>query len=218
MKSTRLIVAIFAALAMTVLTNARFAFAQDADTPDVSADSGAVADSGTSADASWERSGPAIDEDAAAADKVLEIPQAPCAKDPASAACASSDDGSGDDGEAINAPSPGAPPQPSFDDDTASNGATDPDWGTVDEYQNQQVAVPYAVYPYPYAVTTGIGTIRTPSSVPASAYAPMSSPITQAAQPPLHQGPWMTPPTMSAFGRPAGSPMMMSGPSLGFHR
>src|SRR5579863_4779669 len=105
MKPARLIVAIFAALAMTVLTNARFAFAQDAaDAPAASADSGAVADSGTSVDAGWESTGPAIDEDAAAADKVLEIPQAPCAKDPTSAACASSDDGSGDDGEAINAP------------------------------------------------------------------------------------------------------------------
>ena len=218
MKSTRLIVAIFAALAMTVLTNARFAFSQDAaDAPAASADSGAVADSGTSVDAGWESTGPAIDEDAAAAEKVLEIPQAPCAKDAASGPCASGDDGSGNDGDAINAPSPGAPPQPSFDDDTASNGASDPNWGTVDEYQNQQVAVPYAVYPYPYAVTTGIGTIRTPSSVPASAYAPMSSPITQAARPPLNQGPWMTPSTMSAFGRPAGSPMMMSGPTLGLH-
>src|SRR5579863_10012696 len=144
MKPARLIVAIFAARAMTVLTNSRFAFAQDAvDAPAASADSGAVADSGTSVDAGWESTGPAIDEDAAAAEKVLEIPQAPCAKDAASGLCANSADGTDDDGDTINAPSPGAPPQPSFDDDTASNGASDPDWGTVDEYQNQQVyAVP----------------------------------------------------------------------------
>ena len=98
--------------------------------------------------------GPTIDEDAASADKVLEIPQAKCDNDGTSAPCdASAAAGNDDDGQAINAPSPGSPPQV-YDDDTASNAAPDEDWGTADDYQNQQVyAVPYAAYSYPYAVT-----------------------------------------------------------------
>jgi hypothetical protein len=217
-RPARLIVAIFAALTMTVFANARFAFSQDVTDPGAAPDSGAVADSGTSVDASWERSGPAIDEDAETADKVLEIPQATCPKDGSPAPCDSSDDDD-DDGQAISAPSPGAPPADS-DDDTASSGAPDQDWGTADDYQNQQdYAVPYAVYPYPYGVAVPQALNRH-SQVPASAYAPMSSPITQAALPPLNPGPWMNSPAMSTFSRPAGSPMMpmmMSGRSFGFH-
>jgi hypothetical protein len=199
MKSVRptpLIVAIFAALAMTVFTNARAAFSQDAD-------------SGTSVDASWVRTGPtgpALDGDVESASKVLEIPQASCTKDGVSVACADNPAGDDDDNDqAINAPSPGAPP-PTLDEDTASSAApNDQDWGTVDDYQNQPgYGVPYAVYPYPVTVA---GTTRTPSPVPASAYAPMSSPITQAARPPLNPGPWMLSPSMSQFSRPAGGPM-----------
>jgi hypothetical protein len=212
----RLIVATLAALAMTVFVNAHSAFSQE------------EAESGTSVDANWSSTAstidsPTIDESAASADKVLEIPQAACNSDDASGPCddttASADD---PDDQAINAPQPGSPPQV-FDDDTASSGAPDQDWGNADEYQNQQVyaAVPYAAYPYAYTVN-GQQTTNRPSPVPPSAYAPMSSPITQAARPPLGQGPWMNPPTMSAFGRPAGSPMMgmgmsMSRPSFGFH-
>jgi hypothetical protein len=212
--TSRLITAIFAALAMTMFVNARAAFSQDA------------AESGTSVDANWERvdNGPTIDEDAASAEKVLEIPQAKCSNDDESGPCdanASNDQNADDDG-AINAPSPGAPPQ-TFDENTAST-AQDPDWGSVDEYQNQQAYnVPYAIYPYP---TTAYGALRRPSQVPPSGY--VSGPLTQAARPPLNQGPWMTPPTMStfsrpagsppAYGRPAGGPMMMSAPLVGFHR
>lgn len=209
----RLIIATFVALAMTVFVNAHSAFSQE------------EAESGTSVDANWTSvaptiDAPTIDESAASADKVLEIPQAACNKDGATGPCdddtANADD---DNDQAINAPQPGSPPQV-YDDDTASSGAPDDNWGDADDYQNQQVyaAVPYAVYPYPYAVGAQQTTNR-PSPVPASAYAPMSSPITQAALPPLHQGPWMNPPTMSAFARPAGSPMMgMSmSHSFGFH-
>jgi hypothetical protein len=188
-----LIVAIFAALALTVFANARAAFSQDAD-------------SGTSVDANWERTGPAIDGDAESADKVLEIPQAACTRDGVSVACAGTNPAGGDDNDqAINAPSPGAPP-PTLDEDTASSAAPDDqDWGTADDYQNQPAyPVPYVVYQRPVTVA---GTARIPSPVPASAYAPMSSPITQAAHPPLNPGPWMLSPSMSAFGRPAGSPM-----------
>ncbi|MGC2756356.1 hypothetical protein, partial [Candidatus Binatus sp.] len=175
-------------------------------------------DSGTSVDANWDSTGPTIDEDAASADKVLEIPQATCNNDGTSAPCdGPAASGTDDDGQAINAPSPGAPPQV-YDDDTASSGAPDEDWGTADDYQNQQVyAVPYGGYGYPYTINTPL-TMNRPSPVPASAYAPMSSPLTEAARPSLNQGPWMTPPTMSAFSRPAGSPMMgMASSPFGFH-
>ena len=208
MKSARFIVAIFAALTMTVLVNARSAFSQEA------------AESGTSVDAGWDSVGPTIDDSASSADKVLEIPQATCTNDPSvpcNASAASPDD---PDDETINAPQPGSPPTV-LDDDTASAGASDPDWGDATDYQNQQVyAAPYA---YPYAYGYGVGVARNvnpQSPVPASAYipAPMSSPLTQATRPPLSQGPWMNPPTMSAFGRPAGSPMMgMASSPFGFH-
>jgi hypothetical protein len=206
MKSPRFIVAIFAALAMTVFVNARSAFAQEA------------AESGTSVDANWDRTAPTIDDSASSADKVLEIPQATCNKDdpsdPCNASSATSDD---PNDEAINAPQPGSPP-PVLDDDTASSAATDPDWGDATDYQNQQVyAAPYA-YPYAYGYGVGVPRYANPqSAVPASAYAP-SSPITQAARPPLNPGPWMNPPTMSAFSHPAGSPMMgMASSPFGFH-
>ncbi len=209
MKCQRFIVAIFAALAMTVFVNARFAFAQEA------------AESGTSVDADWDRTAPTIDDSASSADKVLEIPQATCDKDDPSAPCDTSAANPNDpNDQAINAPQPGSPP-PVLDDDTASSGSSDPDWGDATDYQNQQVyAAPYA---YPYAYGYGVGVARNVdprSPVPASAYipAPMSSPLTQAARPPLSQGPWMNPPTMSAFGRPAGSPMMgMASSPFGFH-
>jgi hypothetical protein len=208
-RSSQLIIASVAALAMTVLVNARFAFSQEDPV------------SGTSVDANWDSTGPTIDEDAASADKVLEIPQATCDNDDTSAPCdGPAASGTDDDGQAINAPSPGAPPQV-YDDDTASSGGPDDDWGTADDYQNQQVyAVPYGGYAYPYTINTPL-TMNRVSPVPASAFAPASSPLTQAARPALNQGPWMTPPTMSAFSRPAGSPMMgmsMSHSSFAFHR
>ena len=208
MRSTRparLIVAIFAALAMTVLVSARAAFSQDAE------------DSAAAADVSWEGPGrsldPALDGDAETGDKVLEIPQVACADDGVSVPCA---DGSDEDADAINAPSPGAPP--TLDDDTADARSPNQDWGTLDDYQNEPAyGVPYAVYSY--RMTVAVGTMNRPSPSPASAYVPMSSPLTQAARPPLNPGPWMISPSMSAFSHPAGSPMMgmtMSHPSFGF--
>jgi hypothetical protein len=210
----RFIVTMLAALAMTVFVSARAAFSQDAD------DYGTGAVSGASVDPSWDSGGPAIDESAESAEKVLEIPQATCA-DGSSGPCdadadADSNTATDNDGQAINAPSPGAPP-PTVVDETASSAPSTDDWGTAADYQNQQVyAVPYAVYPYSVAATTGA--LNRPQ-VPASAYMPMSGPLTQAAQPPLNPGPWMNSASMSAFSRPAGSPMagMMSSPAWGFH-
>jgi hypothetical protein len=197
MRPARLIVASFAALAMILLVNVRAAYSQDAD-------------SGTSVDAAWDSAGPAIDESAESADKVLEIPQATCA-DGSSGPCDPTDDadsstGTGDDSQAINAPSPGAPPA-TANEDTASTDPSSDDWGTAADYQNQAAyAVPYAVYPYSVAATTGA--VNRPQ-VPASAFIPTrSSPLTQAALPPLNPGPWMLSPSVSTFSRPAGTPMM----------
>jgi hypothetical protein len=194
MRPARLIVASFAALALIVLINARAAYSQDAD-------------SGTSVDAAWDSAGPAIDESAESAEKVLEIPQATCA-DGSSGPCDETTDASTDtdnDGQAINAPSPSAPPA-TVNEDTASAAPSSDDWGTAADYQNQEAyAVPYAVYPYTVAATTGA--VNRPQ-VPASAFIP-SSPLTQAARPPLNPGPWMmSPASISALSRPAGSPMM----------
>jgi hypothetical protein len=204
----RLIIATCAALALTLYVNAHPAFAQEDPV------------SGTSVDANWDRTGPPIDEDAASADKVLEIPQASCTSSDTSVPCDDSTTAANDndpDDQTINAPQPGSPPSV-YDDDTASSGAPEPDWGDAADYQNQQVyAIPYAVYPYAYGVNVARAS-NGPASVSASGFAPMSSPITQAARPPLNQGPWMNPPTMSAFGRPAGNPMMgMASSPFGFH-
>jgi hypothetical protein len=225
MKTTRLFVAIFAALAMTVFVNARLAFSQDAADAADADSSGSV--SGTSVDANWESGGPALDEDADTADKVLEIPQATCPGG-APAPCAGNDNDDDDaDGEAINAPSPGAPPA-TADEDTANGGVPDVDFGTADEYANQQeYAAPYAVYPYPYAVNPsaigGAGSVnRSPrvyGSTMASPGIQAALPLTQAALP-LNQGAWVNSANASYFGRPAGSPMMgmmRPGPAFGFH-
>ena len=217
-QSGRLIISILAAFALTVCVNARAASAQDV------ADSGA-SDPSASADAKWvkvepaEPAGPTIDEDAASAEKVLEIPQAKCSGDDedsdgcnSTAPANNANNDSSDNDQSINAPSPGAPPQ-TFDEDAYNQ--PDADWGNVDEYQNQQAySVPYVVYPY----STGImRPVNRPGQPPSSTFAPVSSPLTQAARPPLNQGPWMTPPsTMSAFSRPGGR-MPMSTPLVGLH-
>ena len=203
-RPTRLIAAIFSALAVSVFIDTS-AFAQEAPV------------SGTSVDSAWESTAPdattapPIDEDVATGDKVLELPQVTCPKDSAPGSCdPNAVDGDDDDSQAINAPSPGAPP--TVDDDTADNAVPSDDFGNVDEYQNQQVyAVPYAVYP---STTTALATVNNPS-VPSSTLAPMSGPITQAARPPLNPGPWMLNNSMSQFSRPAGGPMLMAAPAWG---
>ena len=165
--------------------------------------------------------GPALDEDAETADKVLEIPQVACAKDGVSVPCdGGSDEDADDDGQAINAPSPGAPP--TLDDDTADARLAQSGLGHARRLPERASLRDSIRGMSPYGMTVAVGTMnRSLSPVPASAYVPMSSPLTQAARPPLNPGPWMTPPSMSAFSHPAGSPMMgmtMSHPSFGFHR
>src|SRR5271155_4097223 len=139
-RPTRLIAAIFSALAISVFINAR-AFAQEAPV------------SGTSVDSAWESTAPdattapTIEDDVATGDKVLELPQVTCPKDSAPGSCDPNavDDDDDDDSHAINAPSPGAPP--TVDDDTADNAVPSDDFGNADDYQNQEVnEVPYVVY------------------------------------------------------------------------
>src|SRR5271155_4297171 len=146
----RLIAAIFSMLAMTVFVNAR-AFAQEAPV------------SGTSVDSGWESTAPdattepTIDDDVATADKVLELPQVTCPKDSAPGSCdPNAVDGDDDDSHAINAPSPGAPP--TVDDDTADSAVPADDFGSVNDYQNQEVnEVPYVIYP---STTTALATVN----------------------------------------------------------
>ena len=191
-RPTRLIVAIFAALAMTVLVNARAAFSQDAE------------DYPAGAGVSLEGPGPALDADAETADKVLEIPQAACATDDVPVACADGSDEDAD-GEGMNASSPGAPL--SRDDDTADAGSPNQDWGTLDDYQNEPAyGVPYAVYGSTVIVVAG--TMNSPWQSPAAPFAAMSNPLMQAARPPLNPGLLMNSPWMPGFNHPLGNPMM----------
>ena len=203
----RLIVAIFAALAMTVLVSARAAFSQD------------VEDSAAVADADLEPTGPALDGDVDTADKVLEIPQVACADDGVSVPCTDGTDADADaGGETINASSPGAPP--TVDDETADARSPNQNLGTPADYQNEPAyGAPYAGYPS--RITVAVGTMNRPSQFPESPYVPMSSPLTQAALPPLNPGPWMLSPSMSPFSHPAGNPMIgmtMLRRSFKFHR
>jgi hypothetical protein len=191
-RPARLIVAIFAAFAMTVLVNARAAFSQDAE------------DSAAGAGVSLEGPGPALDADAETADKVLEIPQAACATDDVPVACADGSDEDAD-GEGMNASSPGAPL--SRDDDTADAGSPNQDWGTLDDYQNEPAyGVPYAVYGSTVIVVAG--TMNRPWQSPASPFAAMSNPMMQAARPPLNPGLLMNSPWMPGFNHPLGNPTM----------
>jgi hypothetical protein len=140
-------------------------------------------------------------------DQVLEIPQVAC--DDASKPCDDDEDGG---------PTPVATSPQTFDDDTASAGTADSDWGNADDYLNQPIyGVPYGYVASRgsingnFAVSTGSISGNFPRG-PRSPFpfSPMSTgtPITQAAQPPLNpNGAWMTPPSMSPFSRPAGSPM-----------
>ena len=135
-------------------------------------------------------------------DQVLEIPQVACDEDPNSSTCDNNDD----DGLPTGVAAAPASPQ-TYDGDTASADSPDADWGNADDYLNQPI------YGVPYGYVASRGSIN--GNLPANRRSPFpfsplstSSPITQAAQPQLNpNGAWMTPPSMSQFSRPAGSPM-----------
>ena len=182
---------------MTVFVNARIAFSQEAP------------ESGTSVDANWDSTGPTIDDNAASADKVLEIPQATCNNDglrfPATRRLPSGDD---PDDQTINAPQPGSPPQSTMTTPPAAarqmrigaRGRLSESAGLCGAVRRIMLTVRGRRPAHDESDPRPFPRLRISL--------PMSSPLTQAARPPLSQGPWMNPPTMSAFGRPAGSPMM----------
>ena len=195
---------LFAFFVLIALAGVHATFATDASASGAHAALATSASTSGDSDTNWVRvdSGPGGE----SSDQVLEIPQAAC--DDASVPC---DDESGnsstgdDDGIPTYGGSPASPQ--SFDDDTASAGTADSDWGNANDYLNQPI---YGV-PYGYVAPGGsINGNLPPSQRSPFPFSPMStsSPITQAAQPSLNpNGAWMTPPSMSQFSRPAGSPM-----------
>jgi hypothetical protein len=236
---------LFALFVLLALACTHAAFAQDdaiSEDSVTSTDSApAPTDATPSADAgaNWVRvdpDSPATDLATDSADKVLEIPQTACIENGVAVPCdqrlgvnkpAGTGDDNGDDGDSIPAYGGGyAPPSPqTFDDNTASAGPNgfDSDWGTVDDYANQQV------YGFPYGGGYGVASagpiIGNPAALPPGAfrYHPMamSGPLGPAARPPIGTvRPWMTPPSMMTFSRPAGSPMVgspMAGRSFRLH-
>ena len=113
-----------------------------------------------------------------------------------------------------------AAPQ-TFDDDTADAGSADAnsEWGNADDYANQTVyGFPYGAAQYGGVGNAPVNGNLAPLRRQAGPFSPMqtSSPITQAAMPPLNIGhPWMTRTSMSMYSRPAGSPM--AGAPFRFH-
>ena len=98
------------------------------------------------------------------------------------------------------------------------------DWGTLDDYQNQQAyGVPYAVYGSTVVVVAG--TMNRPWQLSASPFAPMSSPMTQAARPPLNPGLLDESPSMPGVQPPGGqsddgdddAAWVVRSASFGFH-
>jgi hypothetical protein len=231
---------LFALFALIAFARARVVFAQDAaDSADAdasinaatTADSAGPGDAvaaGSDSSGDWQRVNP--DLSAESAEKVLELPQTACVQNGVSIACEDrvtvsnapgvggaidNQDNQQDDGAQV-ATAPASPQ--TFDEDTASAAPTvDSDWGTADDYANQQ-----PIYGIPYGSVVSRGPIYGNPQIPPSMVfpfppAPISSPITQATRPPLStRGPWMTPPSMMMMSRPAGSPM--AGGAFRFHR
>jgi len=231
---------LFALFALIAFAGARATFAQDAAasgdaafsggeaTPADSAGPGDAIAAGSDSSGDWQRANPDLSSESA--EKVLELPQTACVQNGVSIACdervtvsnapeaggaIDSQDNQQDDGTQV-ATAPVSPQ--TFDEDTASAAPTgDSDWGTADDYANQQ-----PIYGIPYgAVQASRGPIYGNPQIPPSMVfpfppAPMSRPITQAARPSLSPGgPWMTPPSMMMMSRPAGSPM--AGGAFRFH-
>jgi len=204
---------LFALFALIALAAAHAAFATDASASGAHAGLATGASSSGDDDTNWVR----VDSGAGgeSSDQVLEIPQEAC--DDASSPCDNNEDGG---------PTPVAASPQTFDDDTASAGTADSDWGNANDYLNQPI---YGV-PYGYVASSGSINPNFASSTgsisgkfpqvrrPPYPFSPMptGTPITQAAQPPLNpNGAWMTPPSMSAFSQPAGNPM--AGAPFRFH-
>lgn len=172
---------------------------------------------GSDSDGDWQRANPDLTSESA--EKVLELPQTECVQNGVSIPCderitvsnppATANDNPDDNGvQAADGSAPGSPQ--TFDDDSANAApaAADADWGTADDYANQT-----PIYGIPYGTVASRGPIYGNPQIPPSMVFPfppttaMSSPLSQAARPPLNTGPWMTRPSMMMMSRPAGSPM-----------
>jgi hypothetical protein len=171
----------------------------------IAAPSGALAGPGDLASVSpdWE-----------AINQVLEIPQV-CAKDGVIVTCKQPDrDISANDGAAT-----GADGSSSADSSTEEVSSVDdsdgaPAWGTLQDYENQQVASgPVAAY-----VPAGSGAALPPSAYvvpfrPAAPLSPMTAPGRLSIFGPA-TSPWMSPPRMATG--PAAMPLTMPGRGLPF--
>jgi hypothetical protein len=207
----------------------------DEATPADSAGPGDAIAAGSDSSGDWQRANPDLSSESA--EKVLELPQAACVENGVSIPCderiiVSNPPGTGsvnenpnqDDDGAQTASAGSAPTSPqTFDEDTANAApaASDPDWGSADDYANQTpiYGIPYGAVNYGGVASRG--PIYGNPQIPRSMVFPfppmaMSSPLTQASRPPLSPGgPWMTPPSRMMIGRPAGSPM--AGGAFRFH-
>jgi len=208
-------------LALIFLGATRDSFADDdgdavAIAPDLSSAPSVTPDS-ISPDSNWEE-----------ANQVLEIPQA-CNQDGVAVACDqradasvsdSSSTGDDDDDEDVETVGP-VRTAPTLDEDANStdSAVASQQWGSVGDYENEGVEAPVIIPPTGWTVASAypMNTNQGPRMALMAARSPwhwgptaMSSPLTQAARPPLNQGPWMTSPSMT-WNRPAGSPMMMPG-------
>jgi len=231
---------LFALFALIALAGGRAAFAQDAAASadaDASINAATTADSagpgdavaaGSDSSGDWARVNPDLTTESA--EKVLEIPQTECVENGVSIPCderitVNNAPGDGvandnpDDNGTQAAGGGSAPVSPQTFDNDIANAApvgSDADWGTADDYANQT-----PIYGIPYGTVASRGPIYGNPQIPRSMVfpfppAPMSSPITQAARPPLSPGgPWMTPSSMMMVGRPAGS--AMAGAPFRFH-
>lgn len=157
-----------------------------------------------------------------AVNQVLEIPQS-CTQDGKVISCDStartgpisddaSDGGDGADGDAAANDGSAVATAPSLDADSASGdaGSVNQGWGTLDEYENETVSAPVPIVVVSGAMTRGGG--LSPRFTPMA----MSHPLTSAARPLSPGGPWMIPPS-AAWGRPAGSPIVMPGSPFQLH-
>jgi hypothetical protein len=134
--------------------------------------------------------------------QVLEIPQA-CTRDGKVLAC---DDRAvvGESGAAAASPDDSTAPGVA-DGSTEETAAVGDDWGTIQDYENQGVAIGPVI-----STASGYGgALWIPPSRSAFAVAPLSRPLATGGRlgPP---GPWLISPS-ATWGRPAGAPMMMPG-------
>jgi hypothetical protein len=206
------------ALALIFFGAGNRAFADDAESVDVGADSSPPPT--LIPGPTWEEANP-----------VLEIPQEcnpressnPCDARASAAvkdSSSSSDDDDEDDVETAGGGAPSvAPPGDANANSAEASSGDDFAMGGVNDYENQEIEEPPMIassgWVVAYPMNTNAYPVNTNSAARMNLMAArspwhFSSPLTSAATPPLNPGPWMSSPMMN-FGRPAGGPMMMPG-------